>query len=676
MCGTDSARHDGGRSAGGVSLRAGSRGAWSVALLGTLALAAAGCREAAGTAPALSVTQFRHDGADGVLLNEEFAVHFSAPIDPRSITSHSVHVLDGDGAAVDTELRVRGRMLTIVPELPTDPGLANGSLRAGEHYTLEVLGYPHLDGVRSRDGAYLARTYLSRFTTVTADARIPFRDDAPERVALVGLESASVAAGEPWVLVIDKAVDPRSPTRESFVLWSRGSSGDAPRPPERIELRSRLVENVAGAARVELAAVDDRGLPRLLEPGDYTLVAGGPDASLRDLVGRPAVLPLPQLELSVTEREPLPAGPRYLETFAARGDASPRVLDGCVGQASWRGDGKVRTRFPAAAGSGADGAVSLVDAAGRRRWDATDLIVPEGADVELPGVGLVTIAAQGTLVVEGHVVRRVQPPGVARAPGRALLEWQQGLRRLDAAAKALRERPAAASAPGSVWARVHEQVRVGIARAVEGVRLEFGRSVTLSEYLASAERAGRPVTCLVAGGDIVVSGSIDCDGPLLLVAGGRVRVLGTVTGSDVCANLDAPLGGWSNGVSGAWMDVLRLEVDEPDANVLRRDQVWSILSGPVQCGGDFHRWRAARVEGHAGAGRVEVTYLGLRPGPDGRLREIGPVADVRLLEDCSVVRYRIDLVAFAARGSAGELGATPSDPWDPPWVDEIELVWE
>jgi hypothetical protein len=45
------------------------------------------------------------------------------------------------------------------------------------------------------------------------------------------------------------------------------------------------------------------------------------------------------------------------------------------------------------------------------------------------------------------------------------------------------------------------------------------------------------------------------------------------------------------------------------------------------------------------------------------------VSDLRLLEDTTVVRLRIDLVVAPAR---------PGFPitWDPPWVDEIELVWE
>jgi len=590
----------------------------------------------------LEVTQFRHAAAGGVLLNEPLVVHFSQNLDPRSITRRSVRVVDERGLEIDGALEVVGRRLSFEPALPIDRALATGSFRAGAAYTLELLGFPRVDALRGRDGAPLSRTFRARFETADAASGLPFLDDAPDRAALLSIEDPRTEAGSPWVLVCDQALDPRTVNDDLFVLVPRSR-------PERIRVRSRLVENVAGRARVELMPVDAAGVPLLLAVGEHALLADSAAAALRDLGGSPVPIPWTALRLGaallVEPVRPPPAGPRFLESFTSSQLATPRAVAGAVGEARWEGDGRVRLRFPVSAGDGSDGPLELRDAADRRAWNATSLIVPSDAQVDLPSDGIVVVAAQGLLEIDGRIVRRVQTGDARRRDGEAPQEW---LRRFDRS----------------------PEFGVG--------RIRFAEGESLSAFVERARAGGPPITIFVAGGDIVVRGEIDADGPCVLVAGGRVRVPGRVVASE--AWFSEP---YSRSSVIAWTETLPIEIDEPHENPLATEQTWSILSGPIGAGGALRRWRAARVLGHpqpgttdraseramgAPLGRFDVRFLGTRRTSDGQSVDIGPVADVRLLEDCETLRLLVDLTVPAR-------GEQPM-PWDPPWLDEVELIWE
>lgn len=580
-----------------------------------------------------------------MLLNEPLVVHFSQNLDPRSITQRTVRVVDERGNEVDGALEVVGRRLSFEPALPIDRALATGSFRAGSAYTLELLGFPRVDALRGRDGAPLSRTFRARFSTADAESERPFLDDAPDRAALLSFEDTRAEAGAPWALVCDQALDPRTVNDDLFVLVPRSRL-------ERIRVRSRLVENVAGRARIELMPVDAAGVPLLLGIGEHSLLADSGAASLRDLGGSQVPIPwlaLPLGALLVVEPvRPPPAGPRFLESFTSSQLATPRAVAGAVGEARWEGDGRVRLRFPASAGDGSDGPLELRTSAERSSWNATSLVVPADAVVELPSTGCVVVAAQGTLEIDGQVVRRVQTGEAGRRDGEAPQEW---LRRFD------------------------RSPDFGVGR----IRFEVGES--LSAFVERARADERPITIFVAGGDIVVRGEIDADGPCVLVAGGRVRVPGRVVASE--AWLSEP---HSRSSVIASIKTLPIEIDEPDENPLATEQTWSIVSGPIGAGGALRRWRAARVLGHplpsatggtsgadglgtgAPQGRFDVRYLGTRRTSDGQSVDIGPVADVRLLEDCETLRLLVDLTVPAR-------GEQPT-PWDPPWLDEVELVWE
>jgi hypothetical protein len=617
----------------------------------------------------LTITQFRHERAQGVLLNEPLVVHFSRPLDPRSLTRASFSVTDVDGRRARGTVRVVGRRLEFEPELSRSHELADGGFLPSQRYTLRLAGYPRVDALRGRDGAPLERSIEYAFETAPADG-MPFLDEAPERGARLTIEDSSVGAGEPWHLFCDKAIDPRSVSNERFVLvpsridsqrnelqeGGAQDSGTSPQDteqvgerrvarPEFVELRARLVENRPEFARIELMPRDTSGLPQLLAVGAYSLIeVASLGVPLRDLGGTPIESAFRNLAfavpLLVENAAPLVLGRRLIETFASDDLASPRSVDGSIGQARWEGDGRVRLLLPRAAGTGQDGIVELTETGERTRFEATDLSIPEGASVEFGATGPVILAAQGRITISGRLIRRVQTGEARQAPDEGHAAW---LRRL---------------------------------RFDEGTLdvpwLAFEERETLTRFLERAGREQLPVTCLVCGGDLVVDGDIDVDGPLILVAGGRVRIPGRVRASE--ARITKPFG---RSAVDAWIYDLPLEIDEPTQNPLVREQRWSIVSGPLMPGSDFRHWSAARAAGRPEPGtddgppgnRFEVAFIGVGTDDQGRLVDLEPVSDLRLLEDTTVVRLRIDLVVAPAR---------PGFPitWDPPWVDEIELVWE
>lgn len=622
----------------------------------------------------LSVTQFRHERAQGVLLNEPLVVHFSRPLDPRSLTRASFAVVDVDGRRARGSTRVVGRRLEFEPDLPRSHDLLDGGFLPSRRYTLQLAGFPRVDALRGRGGAPLERSIEYAFET-SAAVDLPFLDEAPERGARLAIEDPTVGAGEPWHLICDKAIDPRSVSSQRFVLvpsliesqrseslteesrrnepWSSEpdeeeprSSGEVPAArPEFVELRARLVENRPEFARIELMPRDDSGLPQLLELGAYSLIeVPALGVPLRDLGGAPIVSAFRNLAfavpLMVENAAPLVLGRRLIETFATDDLASPRSVDGATGQARWEGDGRVRLLLPRAVGTGRDGLVELVDPAQRTRFEATDLSIPAGATVEFGTTGPVLLAAQGRITISGRLVRRVQSGDARQKPDEAHAVWLRRLRFDDG--------------------------------DLDVPWLDFEERETLTKFLERAEREQLPVTCLVCGGDLVVDGDIDVDGPLILVAGGRVRIPGRVRASE--ARITKPFG---RSAVAAWIYDLPLEIDEPVQNPLVREQRWSIVSGPLTPGSDFKHWSAARAAGRPEPGRedgppqsrFEVAFIGVGTDDQGRLVDLEPVSDLRLLEDMSVVRLRIDLVVAPARPGYPQ-------PWDPPWVDEIELVWE
>ncbi|MCZ6598204.1 MAG: hypothetical protein O7B99_11245 [Planctomycetota bacterium] len=568
--------------------------------------------------PALEVLDFRQHQADGVFLNETLVLHLSDDLDRTSVSRETVRILGPEGRAAAGRLEVEGAKILFRPHLPRAPRLLDGGLLPGRTYTVELLGFPLPDGIRSRDGVPLSATWRSTFRTVGWDGdpeTAVFDEPALVGAPQLALERVEIGPVDPILLVCEHALDPRSVRAEDFWLVGDVESGYLP-------LRARLLDNRSDGARIELRPRGaEAGLLRALEPGEYRLGLHV-DTAPRTLGGVPvrprwsAVAPV----LGAYFRVRQPRVVLRREDFQGDEHRSPAPVPGTEGTAAWSDTGVVGVRYPAAAGSGRDGPVELGDEEQRRDVQATRLHVPADVECELTGDGLVVLRAQGSLMIDGVLRRR---------------------------------------------------------GGAEEDEMRFGKGETLSAWLEAARERDPAWTVLIAGGDIVVSGSLETEGPLLLVAGGWVRVSGAVRAESIW---HTPGGG---GNFRPWPRVLVLDrgprdaqeagnyeymgfvLDPPKTNPLVEPLVFGIQSSPVRPPRGVTSWRPATYDGRRGAGRFRVRFVGEKDVGPRSVEEFGPVDDVLLLKDCEAIRFQIELFLEPGEGR-----------WDPPEVDYVQLSWD
>jgi hypothetical protein len=206
----------------------------------------------------------------------------------------------------------------------------------------------------------------------------------------------------------------------------------------------------------------------------------------------------------------------------------------------------------------------------------------------------------------------------------------------------------------------------GVLRRASGVAEVslFRAGETLSEWLLRARANDLDCTVLIAGGDLVVDGRVDVDGPLLLVAGGRIRVarrsgvraarawtLGEGSGSFV---YDRPSRENQNPA------IAPLRLDLATTNQLVRPLVYGVRSTPIPRDGEAARWYPApEVGGHAGHGSFRVRYIG-RGATGAEVAFDDPAA----FYDSPTLRLEI------------LLEVPPGKVWDPPWIDSVQVGWE
>ncbi len=599
------------------------------------------CQPAPAPPRPLLLLGFQQESQRGVLLNETLLWHFSEEIDRTSITVESVRVRDERGEAVEGRLEVEGARLRFVPRAPLSTDLSDGSFRPGTTYQVTLIGFPRLDGVRARGGAPLGATRRSWFQTVRAgEGRRLFEDPSPGRSAPLELLRADLATDEPILLRREGPLDPTTIHADDFELRRIAAAGESESglgALVRVPLRVRLVRNDPHQALLELRAIDPerRGEVRSLLPGNYRLWIDPRGARLEDfggvrVAGAWAHLVGPGAEIRVQPRGSAEARASLSEDFLGASGRSPEGRPEWDGTAHW-GDGRLRVRWPRAAGDGRDGRVRL------EQWpeqssglSATHLELPADARVLLPERGLVLIRAQGAMHIDGTLERRTQGMPFTWREGEAPLVWLERLGRAG--------------------------------RTPELASIEYREGDDLSSWLAWAAERDEAWTVLVAGGDLTVRGELRSDGPVVLVAGGWVRLEGSVTGSEV--HLSHP-GGGPRVLPAS--KPLPFAIDEPRTNPLRQSLRVGAVSLPVRPAGGVGRWQSAQVIAHAGAGRWSVRFLGERLGPRRELESIGPVDDAALLEDAPVARFAAELEVPA--GAAGE-------PWDPPFLDRIEWRWQ
>jgi hypothetical protein len=581
---------------------------------GLAALVAPAC-DLAPAPPQLVLVSFVQEGGSAVALNEDLQFYFSEELDRSSVTSGSLRVLDTAGDEVPGERRVRGKALTFSPDLPRDRDLSGGALRPGSTYTVVLGGFPRLDGLRARGGAVLSATRRFTFRTASRDGTGPlFLDAYPTPGPLVpqgSLGADVVLRDGRLVLVCPSPLDPSTIEPDDFTLHRIDVTGE----PSRIGLAVELAQNTRAGAELWLEPLDSP----TLEPADHYLLRM-PGRHLRTLGGRPVEPGWPYLPVRV---------PDPLDFHIELGGVSEppglvSVPDDCDGTAYWDTTG-MGVRFPSAAGLGEDGGVALTGAPARSDLRATRLLVPPGSRVDLSERrGPVVLRAQSSIEVRGALVRRA--------------DYGERESASDPVSQLMREAASGASA------------------RVPQVGDPPGDLDGWLEWLLQPGQpwSEKPWTVLVAGGDILVprGGTVDVDGPLVLVAGGWIRVRGSLGGFELWKTPE------SLGNLYGRPHELPLEIPAPATNPLREDLRYGLLSGWMRLPPGPAAWRT--VIERNGVGEVEVGFL-VR-------RQFGGTTHEMRVRDPGRIGASDFQVLLELRVPAG-----PGEPWNPPHVSRLLL---
>ena len=629
-----------------ATLRVLGRGTAGLAVILAVGLALGACeaKPRAGSR-ALELELVRPQNNAGVFLNEPLFFSFSAPVDPASVSHGSVSIHTADGEEARGSLLVEGRTLRFVPAPALRPDLSDGGYRPGSEYKVELAGFPRPDGLRGVHGELFERTWSWSFRCValsTPRTGLIFDDPTPERIKFLALYPSSGARSdgkyaigpqESIYLACEKPLDPSSVLSGDFHL--------SPSHGAQVAVHARLIENASeakGRARPSdlrttsspeawksepRAALIELTPREPLAPGTWNLFYhaehGRDSFSLRDYSAQP-VMPSGDggnwVRSIVVAAEP-GDGPhgRYSEDFLARTLRSPVAVPQVDGTAYWGESGRVEVRYPAAAGSGAGRAVQLEEHEDRRDVQATRLTLAAGRTCKLASTpGLVVLRAQGRMVIEGTLERD----------------------------------------------------------GVNGEGITFGPSESLSAWLERARTLERSWTVLIAGGDLVIDGAVRCSTPLLLVAGGVIRISGEVE-----AGAKGEL--WRLGDGGG----LRLFsecapapliLDPPlGQNPLVEPLHLAVLSGPIPQVGGVSRWHPVEVQGSSTPRTASdpaprrsswrVRYLP-EPEAGGESRFSDAAESPLFFAQPSSLRFLVELVV------------EPGGSWDPPFVDRVELFWD
>lgn len=609
------------------------QGALRIACVCALALLA--CEQPPSTAAAwLTLTQARPSERTEVFLNERVVLHFSEELDPASVHSGSVRILDSEGRAAIGAWRAFSDRLEFTPAPVLSADLSDGGYRPGSTYSVLLLGFPAPDGLRGRSGAILAASQRLEFRVVGLEARATrplFEDASPTRGLPLVLASGVLAEGDPILLLGEEPVDPSSLEGADFELVKRSVNGSLARA-QPVPLTARLVQNAdkravspTGATLIEL-----RPSATPLEPGSYVLrlARGG---RVDDLGGHAMMLVSPTstrwLDLRVESgRRASRAGlAAHLESFASRAARSAQVWEDADGTASWSDTGRVEVRLPRICGDGRDGEAALAGALRVATLQATSIRVARERSAELEGdQPLTRLSAQASVRIDGRLVRS-EPTSRASACD---IEWLSAL----------------AASP-----------------------LEAG------EALEQLEREATRALVIIAGADLIVEGRLESSAPVVLIAGGRIRVSRqAVIEAPRVWFLDETTENLAHQVMGHRIGAgqrLSWRLARAERNVLRTPLRLAVISTSLPPGGAARFEFGPRVTLHHGWGRARVRYLGDRPvGSSSRSPEL-LVDDPALLVGSSTLRLLIELELFPGNGATDAA-------LDAPWVDDVLIEYE
>jgi diadenosine tetraphosphatase ApaH/serine/threonine PP2A family protein phosphatase len=544
----------------------------------------------------------RPDRRVGVYLNEPLEFNFSADVDPSSVTMESILVRDVvSGAPASGYFEVTGRQVVFLPTLGRERDLSDGGLRPGTRYEILIRGFPVLDGLRSVEGWPLAASGLFHLETAqVTEPRGQMFEDNTPESGDPLYTAPGPYSGEESLLV--RCDEPLDPSTlvDGEFVLIPQRASD-----ESIPLDLRLVSNSRdGGAELELRP------RRLLAPGVYRLTTPV-GTSIRDFSGNPVwYSPRPGQEPQVEISEQGEERPALDMTFLSDVMRSRHVVEDVDGTAHWNDSGLVTVRFPLSAGNGADGDVRLAGAESRRDVHATSMDLGAGEEAQLLSVpGLVVLRTQGKLRIDGTLRRRAGP-------------------------------------------------------AEDSIDGSYDRGDGLSAWLGSAQVADSNWTVLVAGGDLVVEGEIDVDGPLLLAAGGRIRVTGRLRAQHDELWL---VGGGGSGSQNQPASSADLVLDPPYDNPLVGQLRYAVLSTYLPSSGGVVRWAEPEVHAEERGGTYEISYLPADLPVDRPLTEWGAVNSPRDLLEADRLRVLVILTVGPSTGRTR---------WNPPVVDDVQLVWE
>ena len=655
------------------------RGARAAALAALALLAACGPTDPPAQAP-FRLTHVRPENAEGLLLNEELVFYLGGEVEPSSVTSASVSIESEHGVAARGRLEVGVDHVRFVPAPVLAADLSDGGFLPGTRYTVTLAGFPRPEGLRSVGGELLERTRTWTFRTVdVAGPRrsLVFEDRFQGRIGKLRLfpaatrERTTIASRDSIHLACDKPLDPSTVRSEAFRLVSRDKK-DQP-----LRIRVHLVENdPQSVTRPRPAIARTSALPLLWEreprasvievtpeeplAGDTTYLlsldarATSEGPLLRDFSGNPVLADVPATgwEIRASDRVADRSRSEEREEFDSRRLRSSIALPGYDGTAAWNGAGRVTVRYPAAAGSGRDGRVVLGSSEERTDVQGASLEVPEGTTCKLRSTpGLVVLRCQGRMRIRGGLEREVP--------------W-------DPATEVEKD---PTLAPWSTWRR---------ATATEAPVVEPAMWA-LSDWLEAARSGDWNWTVLLAGGDLDVEGELKTTNPLLLVAGGTIRVslppravqknvpaTGPGKPSPVVGGVFMPFE--SGGGGTVWPSMRAwIAIDEPKGvNPLVARLRFAALSTPVPQSGGILRWLPPRVGGgpatlaSSKGSRWSVRYLSELRSVPLTTEDLVVVDDPLLLQPPGPIQFLIEL----------EVGAGTGGMWDPPWVDFVHLAWE
>ncbi len=578
-----------------------------------------GCAPAStGIAPLVLQSVRPGEGVE-LFLNEPLTLVFSEPLDPISVTRTSVTLRHPGGELVAGSWAVQGQTLRFTPAPVLSSDLGDGGFRSGGRMHCEVRGFPYVAGVRSMEGAPLVRTFRSQLQVTDGEQGL-FLDETPfssrplQFGSLVRQSGGHVVyEGDPLRLVCEEPIDPASLSKDYF--WIEQEKPE-PKNEERArwEVTARLVRNDPPGMRGQfepcaiIELIPDSPLRGSASDGSsvsYVLRYSPEIARLTDLGGN-----------SVWQRKTQKLNDKFSVVPTGLGNPDSLRLDflddraltsvrvpWADGTAHAEG-GRIVARVPAISGRGHAGEVVLEGEVPDVDVQAHRMTVPKGATARLSaGPGLRLLRSQGLLRVAGS------------------------LRRMGSG--------------GDLDPLI--------------VDPDEPAGATASEFLSRAQGADRTWTMLVAGGDLWIEGDVIVDTPLILVAGGRIRIDGKVRSAD---NQLFLLG---EGGSLAFHRALDLVLDPPLGNVLAGPISMALLTSPLPGRvRDRYLWRGLEAGIAPGSGAARVRFL----------------AAGAPLEQSSLVDHPGQLPTDRPLRVLIELDLLDGETWDPPAVDFVSFSWD